>query len=206
MGVKRDRTARSRRRCSLALALAAFALVAAASAQGPLQAVSSILAQTSAIIESDAARNTKIASLQDVARQLLDTRTRGRRALGRELAEQPPELQEEFLLLFDELLVRAWLQRLLLFREPAFDYVGEELQGKRAFVRTRIVTSGDTYAIDYEMLRSEQRWLATDIQVEGISLLRNYRAQFRRLLRDQTFEEVLGRLRRKVDVLRDDEA
>lgn len=186
----------------LALALAASP-ASGAPAPDALGAVRRTLDRASAIMAGSAGRNEKIASLHDVARELLDTRTMGRRVLGRRLAEEPEANQEEFLDLFAELIVRAWLQRLLLFEDPEFEYVGQTADPQHPLVRTRIRTAVDAYSIDYEMHRSEggAGWQATDIQVEGISLLRNYHSQFRRLLEHQSFEEVLSRMQRKVKVL-----
>jgi len=174
-------------------------------ADTPVEAVRGVLDQASAIIAEERPRNDRIFSLHRVARELLDTRTMGRRVLGRRLAEESPEVQERFHVLFDELIVRAWLQRLLLFDEPRFEYGGQITERDQPVVHTRIRTEVDAYAIDYEMRFAGEAWMATDIRVEGISLLRNYRSQFKNLLEHQTFEEVLARMERKVRVLSRDE-
>jgi phospholipid transport system substrate-binding protein len=172
----------------------------------PLDSVRGILEQASAIIAEAQPRNDRILALHVVARELLDTRTMGRRVLGRRLAEEPPETQERFHALFDELIVRAWLQRLLLFEEPRFEYVGQRTELDQPVVYTRIRTEVDAYGIAYEMRLASETWMATDIRVEGISLLKNYRSQFKRLLEHQSFEEVLARMERKVTVLSEDDS
>jgi phospholipid transport system substrate-binding protein len=177
--------------------------VAAAPGADPVAAVRETLARVQSVISSQDTRPIKLEALHALARELLDTRAMGHQALGRELRAQPPEQQREFLELFDELVVRHYLQRLLLFRDPDFDLVGGESGAEGVLVRTRIVTRRDAYAVDYEMRRREGRWRAADIVVEGISVTRSYHTQFQRLLRSQSFEEVLGRMRRKIRVLDD---
>ena len=167
----------------------------------PLDAVRATLDRVSAIMATDAVRNDKIRSLHSEARALLDTRTMGRRVLGRRLVQEPPEVQEEFLALFDELIVRAWLQRILLFEEPRFEYIGLSGDPRRPVVHTKIRTDVDAYRIDYEMRENRAGWQAMDIRVEGISLLRSYHSQFEHLFERQSFEEVLARMQRKVKVL-----
>ena len=63
-------------------------------------------------------------------------------------------------------------------------------------VPTRILSARDEYFVSYEMNRRNGRWLATDVVIEGISLTRNYRSQFQTILRRQSFEELLARMRR----------
>jgi len=47
-------------------------------------------------------------------------------------------------------------------------------------------------------MRSDgDRWLATDIKIEDLSLTMNFRRQLERLLSKSSAEEVLGRMRRK---------
>ena len=175
-----------------------------AATETPLAAVRTTLEEASAIMATGTERNAKIVSLHEVARELLDTRTMGRRVLGRRLDEETPEARERFYALFDELIVRAWLQRLLLFEQPQFEYAGTSTEREQPVVHTKIRTEVDSYGIDYEMRKRSQIWMATDIRVEGISLLRNYRSQFRYLLERQSFEEVLDRMDRKVRVLSED--
>jgi phospholipid transport system substrate-binding protein len=132
-----------------------------------------------------------------VARDILDTRAMGRRAIGDVLAAQPPEKQEEYLDLFDHVMVRAYLQKLLLFRNPRFGYGKPRREGDAMIVGTKIITSKDEYNVHYEMRERDGRWVATDVIVEGISLTENYKAQFASLLRDRSFEELLDLMRRK---------
>jgi phospholipid transport system substrate-binding protein len=176
--------------------LAALEVAAAPPLDGAAEAVRATLSQAQQIVVGPAERNEKLASLRLLARELLDARTMARRAMGRELATRSEEEQEEFLDLFEELIVRAYLQKLLFFREPEFAYGDAELQGEVTIVPTRILSAKDEYFVNYEMSRRDGRWLATDVVIEGISITRNYRSQFQTILRRQSFEELLARMQR----------
>ncbi len=195
----------ARRSLAAGLALAALALRAAA-AETPLDTVRLHLDHASAVMAGPGVRNAKLAALHAMARELLDTRAMGHRALGPRLSKESPATRQEFLRLFDAIIVRAWLNRLLLFDEPRFGYTGQNRATDHPVVFTRIRTDADSYAIDYELRESSSGWQVIDIRVEGISLLRSYHAQFRRLLEHQSFDEVLERLQRKVKVLTEDPA
>jgi phospholipid transport system substrate-binding protein len=172
-------------------------LVAAAPPEDPVAVVKRTLDAALAIANASGTRDENLASLRAVARDILDTHAMGRRAMGDVLAAQPAEQQAEYLDLFDEVIVRAYLQKLLLFRAPRFSYGDPRRSGDTVIVTTRITTSKDEYRVEYEMRERDGRWLATDVIVEGISLSDNYKSQFRDLLRDRSFAELLDLMRAK---------
>ncbi len=196
----------SRRRSALALLVSAIALLAASTAESPTEAVRVTLVRAEQVVAGDETREEKLNALREVARDLFDTGAMGRRAMGGDLDAHPPEQQAEFLELFDEFIVRAYLQKLLFFRDPRFGYGKEEVSGEEIIVHTVVRTENEDFYVAYAMKRSDERWLATDIVVEGVSLTRNYGEQFKSLLRTHSFEELLDRLRRKVKRLRGEDA
>lgn len=182
-------------------------LAAPAWPAAPEEAVAAVkrtLDDAVAVARSGGDREQNLAKLRDVARGILDTRSMGRRALGDVLTAQPPAAQAEYLALFDDLIVRAYLQKLLLFRSPRFEYGTPRRTGATLLVPTRIVTAKDEYRVDYPMQEQDGRWLATDVVVEDISLTDNYREQFATLLRDRSFGELLDLLRAKTRGARKD--
>ena len=193
------------RRPALVLVLVlAPALWGAADPEEAGTAVKNTLVAALKIGRESGTRDENLVALRAVARDILDTRAMGRRAIGDALAAQPPQQQEEFLELFDQLMVRAYLQKLLLFRNPSFGYRKPRREGDVVIVGTKIITSKDEYHVDYEMRERDGRWVATDVIVEGISLTDNYRSQFAGLLRDRSFEELLDLMRRKTRPVREE--
>jgi phospholipid transport system substrate-binding protein len=169
---------------------------------GAVGAVRDTLAKARAVVLTDDTHEQKLEALHDLARHLMDTRAMGRRAIGPRLAEQPEAQQEEFLKLFDELIVRSYLQKLLFFRQPRFAFGKEETGQDTVIVHTRIVTDKDEFFVDYEMHQRDGAWVASDIVVENISLAQNYSQQFQELLRTRSFDELLELMRGKVAGLR----
>jgi phospholipid transport system substrate-binding protein len=187
---------------ALAVLIASAAHGAAAPPDGAMGAVRDTLAKARAVVLTDDSHEQKLAALHELARHLMDTREMGRRAIGPRLAEQPAAQQEEFLRLFDELIVRSYLQKLLFFRQPRFAF-GEEETGQNAvIVHTRILTEKDEFFVNYEMHQRDGAWVASDVVIENISLTQNYAQQFQELLRSRSFEELLDLMRGKVAGLR----
>jgi phospholipid transport system substrate-binding protein len=187
---------------ALVVAVACVAYGDVAPPGGAVDAVRDTLAKARAVVLTDETHEQKLDALHDLARHLMDTRAMGRRAIGPKLAEQPEAKQEEFLKLFDELIVRSYLQKLLFFRQPRFAFGKEETGQDAVIVHTRIVTDKDEFFVDYEMHQRDGAWVASDIVVENISLSQNYAQQFQELLRTRSFDELLELMRGKVAGLR----
>jgi phospholipid transport system substrate-binding protein len=169
---------------------------------GAVGVVRDTLAKARTIVLTDESHDQKLEALHELARHLMDTRAMGRRAIGPRLAEQPEAKQEEFLKLFDQLIVRSYLQKLLFFRQPRFAFGKEETAPDAVIVHTRIVTDKDDFLVDYEMHQRDGAWVASDIVIESVSLTRTYASQFQELLRTRSFDELLELMRAKVAGLR----
>jgi phospholipid transport system substrate-binding protein len=167
-----------------------------------VRAVRDTLSKAHAVVLADESKDQKLAELRDLARDLIDTHEMGRRAIGARLTEQPSAQQEEFLDLFDEVIVRAYLQKLLFFRRPHFAFDHEDIRDGAVTVHTRILTERDEFLVDYEMHQRDGRWLASDVTIEGMSLTHNYAQQFAALLRARSFGELLELMRGKLVQLR----
>jgi len=185
----------------LALALGYVTCVATAyalAAAGPLEQTRTTLERTRTIIDSNQAHNEQLTALSALLRTFLDTDTMGRAALDRHWSAFSPAQQKEFLSLFRELFQRTYVQKLLLFERPDFGYVGERLlDATTAQVDTKIITPRDEFAVAYRMRREGDRWVATDIQIEELSLTTNFRRQLDRLLTSGSVTDVLDRMRKK---------
>jgi phospholipid transport system substrate-binding protein len=186
----------------LAVLVACAAYGAVAPPGGAVAAVRDTLTKASAVVASADSREQKLAALHELARHLMDTREMGRKAIGPRLAEQPAARREEFLSLFDELIVRSYLQKLLFFRQPRFAFGEAETGQDAVVVHTRIVTDKDEFYVDYAMHQRDGAWVASDVVIESISLTQNYSQQFAELLRSRSFDELLELLRGKVAGLR----
>ena len=79
-------------------------------------------------------------------------------------------------------------------------YVGESLDGDLAAVRARIVTrAGTEVPVESRMVLRGERWLIYDLLIENVSLVANYRSQFDRIVRTNSYEELVRRLKLKRD-------
>jgi len=76
-------------------------------------------------------------------------------------------------------------------------YLSERLEGQYAEVRTKLVSSKVDIPMDYRLINKDGRWYAYDIIVDGVSLVKNYRSQFDKIIRSGSYEELTTRLRNR---------
>jgi phospholipid transport system substrate-binding protein len=81
--------------------------------------------------------------------------------------------------------------------------VGESVDGEYATVRTLIVArESPTVPVDYQLFRRGDQWLVYDILIEHVSLVDNYRSQFRDIIATSSYANLVKRIETKLAELR----
>jgi len=145
-------------------------------------------------------RDERQGQLRDIADRVFDWQEIARRALAMHWRERTPQEQKEFVDLFKELVQRAYMSRLegAVGERKDILYVGEQEDGSRATVKTKVVTKrSQEVPIEYRLHQVNGRWQIYDAVIEGVSLVANYRSQFNRILVSSSYQELIRRLKAK---------
>jgi phospholipid transport system substrate-binding protein len=136
------------------------------------------------------------AAIGRVAGEIFDFGDMAKRSLGQHWGERTPAERVEFARLFTELIQRSYIARVDQHESVAgVTFLGETVDEDYAVVRTTIpLSNGSTMPLAYRMRRAGDRWRVYDLSMDGISLLANYRAQFNKIIRTASFEELVARL------------
>jgi phospholipid transport system substrate-binding protein len=158
-----------------------------------------ILSQTSATTPEAAER--RRADVRRAADSLFDFTEMSRRALGRHWAERTPAEREEFVRLFTDLMARSYIGKIDRYAGESIAYLGEHVDGDEASVRSQVVTAkGSQIPLEYRLHRVNESWTAYDVLIENVSLIGTYRSQFDRVIKSESFADLLRRLRDKGQV------
>jgi len=124
-----------------------------------------------------------------------------RRALGRNRKAFTPEQMDEFSDLFGRFLEKIYLDKIQDYTDEKVIYDGKAtmLSENKAEVETNIVTASKQIPINYRVVFQHEEWRGYDVIIEGVSLVRNYRSQFNKILHKKTPEDLLQQLRDKVN-------
>jgi phospholipid transport system substrate-binding protein len=174
-------------------------LVATAEAGAPTDQVRQYTDQVQKLLDDPAMRTAdKRAAVRKVAVEIFDVNETAKRALGRHWQARTPAEREEFVRLFADLLERSYIGKIDLYRGERVEYTNEVIDGEYASVRARVVArQGAEIPVEARMLRRGDRWLIYDITIENVSLIGNYRAQFDRIIRTTSYQELVNRLKHK---------
>ena len=183
------------RRRVLGAIAAVLALTTIADAAEPTEALKARIDRVLVLLEGPGDQR---AEIRKVAEEIFDFEEMSRRALGPHWNARSPHERREFVGLFTDLLERSYLARVESGRGGKVFYTGETVSGDEATVRTRIVTQQRAeIPVDYRMQRKDGRWQIYDVNIEGISLINNYRSQFNAVIQSSTYAALVERLRSK---------
>ena len=144
------------------------------------------------------------ASVRKIASEAFDVNESARRALGLHWQKRSEAEREEFVQLFGELLERTYIAQIDLYGGERLRFTEEKLDGNLAIVRAKLVTKqGTEVPVEARMNRKGERWLIYDVAIENVSLISNYRSQFDRIIRQNSYPELVKRLRNHGEMLQE---
>ena len=146
--------------------------------------------------ENKAAKEKKILSMAD---SIFDYSELSRRTLANYWKSFSPEQQKEFTSLFGKLLAGVYMDRIMKYTNEKVIFGKEtKLSENSVEVQSGVVTKTNTIPMLYRMIQEKGDWRIYDVSIEGVSLVSNYRTQFREILANKTPEDLLETLRKKV--------
>jgi phospholipid transport system substrate-binding protein len=148
----------------------------------------------------DQSKDAKIVKIRSIVNEIFDYTELSKRTLGREWTKFNAPQQSEFVKLFSELLEKTYADRLLSYSDEKVVFEKESLlrEGQAEVTSNVLTADGKKIPLDYRLVHREGNWRVYDVIIEGISLVKNYRDQFRDILAKDSPEEVLKMLRDKV--------
>lgn len=108
----------------------------------------------------------------------------GRLTVGNYWDRFSEEQKNEFTDLFAELLGTNYIRRIQsYYTNEVVEITGQEkLSDTKALVRSRIIRQSGDIPVEYSMWNRTGVWRVYDVRIEGVSLIKNYRAQFSDIL------------------------
>ncbi|UCF91059.1 MAG: ABC transporter substrate-binding protein [Desulfobacterales bacterium] len=161
--------------------------------------VNKILAKLGDPVFQQQQREVKIAQISEIVSEIFDWNELCKRTVGRDWKKMNAAQQKEFTDLFRALLERTYADRLLAYVDEKVVFAKETDLGKNKFeVQSNIITADNKeIPLYYRLIESSGQWKVYDVIIEGVSLVQNYRSQFREILAKGSAEDLLAILRQK---------
>ena len=121
-----------------------------------------------------------------------------KRSLARNYKNRTNKEREEFTGLFKKLLENSYASKIENYQDETINYVDEKVKGKYALVKTEIVRKNGTIDVDYKLINENGRWTVYDFVIEEVSLIRNYRSQFSKIIKTESYGALVAKLTKKI--------
>jgi len=183
--------------CLLLLTLPAYAGAPLETIQANVDQVLDVLRDPK--LKTKAAEEKKKEKLRVIYDRMFDDVELSRRTLARNWNAMSVAQRKEFVLLFRQVLEKAYVDKILEYTEEKIVYTRETMHSKtQAEIQSSILTASKEIPMTYRMILKNDAWKVYDVVVENVSLVLNYRTQFNEILSKNTPEHLLETLRKRV--------
>jgi phospholipid transport system substrate-binding protein len=137
-----------------------------------------------------------------ITRQLFDYTEMSKRTLARNWKSFSPQEQVQFVDVFADHLSNSYMDKIQgEYKGETIVFLNQELVADgKALVTTKVQRQPSDISVDYSMLLVDNQWRVYDVNIEGVSLIKNYRTQFDQILAKESPAQLIERLKKKVEV------
>ncbi len=195
---------------ALGMAAVVWAGPESAKAMGPTDALKSSIDKALMVLtDKDLKAEGKTRERRQKLEQIVSARFSYEELTKRVLGGRWPKLSEderrEVVELFRDLLIKTYADRVEAYSGEPVDYLSERVEKVRdveyAEVRTKAKVGNADVPIDYRLIKLENGWQVYDMVIDEISLVSNYRSQFKKILASGSYQDLVDQLRKKSDRL-----
>lgn len=150
-------------------------------------------------LKGESGKKTKRQKIRSISDKMFDYSELSRRTLGQDWKKLNPAQQNEFTDLYKSLLEDAYADKIINYTDEKVAFSKENQLSEKTFeVQTTVLTKKADIPIYYRVIQKDGQWKVYDVVIEGVSLINNYRNQFREILVNKSPEVLLDTLRKKV--------
>lgn len=140
--------------------------------------------------------------LEEALAGTIDFTEMARAALGTEWEHRGPAERAEYVATFESLIRASLVRRVDIYRIDSVEYAPEQVAGDRGRVDTVVRSKDATTEVRWDFVRTPEGWRIADYAIDGVSTVRNYRAQFARILARSGWPGLLERIRTRAAAIR----
>lgn len=183
--------------------------LSAMAAESPLAMIRSAVEQAVTVLQDPAYQGTghrqeRFAKVREIVLPHFDSPEIAKRALGVHWRDRTEDERKEFTRLFTDLVENFYRRTLDRYtREVQIFYDSERIEDLFAEVDThlRSPTQSAPISITYHLHKVGEQWLIYDMVIANVSLVRNYRTQFDRIVSTSSYAELVRNIEHKLQEL-----
>ncbi|MEO5954900.1 MAG: ABC transporter substrate-binding protein [Nitrospiraceae bacterium] len=140
--------------------------------------------------------------IEQVIRHRVNYTHMAQRSLGAPWAKLSGLEQEEFVRLFVELIRDTVANNIDQYYDEQVFYLFERREGGFAEVRTNLMGPKINTSLDFRLENHSGEWIVYDVAIDSASIVRNYRTQFSRIIRDQSYAGLVEKMKERAHTVK----
>ncbi len=150
--------------------------------------------------KKDLAPQAKNNEVVEIVTPMFDFALMAKLSLGRKYwSDLTQDKKDRFTELFVKRLRKSYLDKLTTYTDEKISYESPVAIKKKIHIPTHLISKGKKISMLYKLYPSNNIWKIYDIEIQGVSIIRSYRAQFREILQKGTFDDLLQRMQKSVN-------
>jgi phospholipid transport system substrate-binding protein len=128
-----------------------------------------------------------------------DLQEMARRSLANHWTKRSGQERKDFVELFGDLFVESYTTLVVdHLGDQQVTYLSEQIDTQDAIVKTKFLSKrNEPTFVDFTLLRRGNVWVPYDVVIDEVSIVGNYRVQFDKVIRDQSYEALVKKMRLK---------
>ncbi len=181
---------------------------APAAAQTPIQTLKSLQGKINKLLAQktkagSAAEKKNKDEVKKLVNSLLDFPELARLSLAKHWEGRSEKERTEFTGILKDLIERNYVKQLRSNLDYKLDYKTEKVTGDSALVQTIVKVEKNKRVteiqIDYKLRKVKGTWMVFDVITDEVSIVQNYRSQFNRIIRKESYEALVKKMKRKLE-------
>ncbi len=150
--------------------------------------------------KKDLAPQAKNNEVVEIVTPMFDFPLMAKLSLGRKYwSDLTQDKKDRFTELFVKRLRQSYLDKLTTYTDEKISYESPVAVKKKIHIPTHLISKGKKISMLYKLYPSSNIWKIYDIEIQGVSIIRSYRSQFREILQKGTFDDLLQRMQKSVN-------
>ena len=145
--------------------------------------------------KADVEQQEKSKEIVEIVSPMFDFQLMAKLSLGRQYwPDLSKENREKFTELFVNRLRESYLNKITAYTDETINYEPPVKVDGKVQIPTYLMSKGNKISMLYKFYQSNGQWKIYDLEIQGVSIIRSYQSQFKEILRNGTFDDLLHKM------------
>jgi phospholipid transport system substrate-binding protein len=150
--------------------------------------------------KTDVEQPEKSKEIVEIVSPMFDFQLMAKLSLGRQYwPDLSKEKREKFTELFVDRLRQSYLNKITAYTDETINYEPPVNVNGKVHIPTSLMSKGNKISMLYKFYQSNGQWKIYDLEIQGVSIIRSYQSQFKEILRNGTFDDLLHKMEKPVN-------